>query len=317
MSASEQRTVGDMKAGLTGAKPKLSILPRTAMNYQARGTEYGEDKYARGNYHGPPPAALGSGLRAGALRLLGYIDATQRHLTNVSDALNRALGTGGDLAAAACTRDTDSNGKFPPSNLPDLAHAIASIGIGISCAADDGLIPVDPGRPWDAALKTAAIPQKDDPAAERARVAALQAQSAIIDGKWTRDVKTGEPVIVDADELRRVRDREPPIACGTFAGLRAAIEATPLCAHFTAIIGPCTCDITCACVVDGPCGAGFADEPTKPEGVVGDCTYAEGAVGKKLNAPICGTHNVPLEPYRYTRDGAAYRCRLTLREVTR
>jgi hypothetical protein len=173
MTATERRAVGDMKQGLTGAKPKLSILPRVAQTYQTRGTEYGADKYARGNYHGPPPPTV-----TPAERLLGYIDATMRHLTKVSDAMNRALGTGGDLAAAACTRDTDTNGDFPASNLPDLAHAIASLGIGITCAADDGLIPEDPGRPWDAARTTTAIPQKDDPAAERRRVGELGRRAA-------------------------------------------------------------------------------------------------------------------------------------------
>ena len=159
----------DMKHGLGGARPAMSIVPRTAIIYGGRGTEYGADKYARGNYHAPPPAKLGP--NAGVMRLLGYIDATMRHLTHVSDRINRALGTGGDLAAACACVDDEASGGFPASMLPHLAHALASMNIGISCAVDDGLLPADPGQPWKKSGETG-LPQKDDPAAERARIAA-------------------------------------------------------------------------------------------------------------------------------------------------
>jgi hypothetical protein len=161
-----------MKAGLTSSRPKLSILPRTGLIYGCRAIEYGADKYARGNYHGAPPAGVSE-----AQRLLGYVDAALRHLSKTSDALNRALGTGGDLALAAATRDMDASGGFPASELPDLAHALASLLIGVSCAVDGGLLPEDPGQPWKAATAPeAGLPQKDNPAAERARVAALREQ---------------------------------------------------------------------------------------------------------------------------------------------
>lgn len=165
------RTIGDMKQGLTGSRPKMSILPRVALVHTIRAIEYGADKYARGNYHGPPPPTVSP-----EDRLLGYIDATMRHLTRVADAINRAKGTGGDTVAACCTRDEDGGGKFPASSLPDLSHALASMAIGVSCAVDDGLLPEDPGQPWKKALVETSIPQKDDPAAERARVAALNAR---------------------------------------------------------------------------------------------------------------------------------------------
>jgi hypothetical protein len=171
----ERRAIGDMKAGLTGrhgARPQLSILPRAGLDYGARAIEYGAAKYARGNYHGPAPAALGAD--AAALRVLGYVDAAMRHLTAVADAANRALGTGGDIAAALACPDAAASGGFPASGLPHLAHALASVLLGITVATDDGLLPADPGQPWVAALvPEAGLPQKDDPAAERARVAAL------------------------------------------------------------------------------------------------------------------------------------------------
>jgi hypothetical protein len=195
VSAAERRAIGDMKAGLTGAKPKLSIVPRALQTYAARPLEYGADKYARGNYHGPPPAALGE--NAAALRLLGYIDAAMRHLTRVSDAVNHALGTGGDVRAAVGTVDDDAAGGFPPSMLPDLAHALASVGLGITCAVDDGLLPADPGRPWDALRPPVELPQKADPAAERRRVDELFARAA------SMPVRAAGPrfVVMPADEV--------------------------------------------------------------------------------------------------------------------
>ncbi len=185
---SKPRAVGDMKHGLGGARPQMSILPRIGLVYGGRALEYGADKYARGNYHGPPPAKLGE--NAEAKRLLGYVDAAMRHLTHVSDQINRALGTGGDVAAACAALDDEASGGFPASNLPHLAHALASLLIGVSCAADGKLIPEDPGQPWQsdlAKLRALAgdgdgdgdggleggLPQKDNPAAERARVQRL------------------------------------------------------------------------------------------------------------------------------------------------
>jgi hypothetical protein len=156
-----------MKHGLRSSKPKFSILQRHAQVHQIRGTEYGADKYARGNYHGAPPAGVDP-----VQRLLGYIDATQRHLTRVAEAINRAIGTGGDVVEACQTRDTEASGGFPASNLPDLTHAMSSLGIGISCAVDDGLLPADPGQPWRTGGEEG-LPQKDDAAAERARVEAM------------------------------------------------------------------------------------------------------------------------------------------------
>lgn len=181
--------MADMKHGLGGSRPALSILPRTGMIYGGRGIEYGADKYARGNYHGPPPAKLGP--NAEALRLLGYIDAAMRHLTHVSDAVNRALGTGGDIAAACGAIDDEASGGFPASELPHLAHALASLLIGVSCAADGKLIPADPGQPWKKTGE-AGLPQKDDAATERARVNHLQNRAllGIIEYDESRELTT-------------------------------------------------------------------------------------------------------------------------------
>ncbi len=199
------RTVGDMKHGLGGARPALSLVPRTGAIYGVRATEYGADKYARGNYHGPPPAKLGA--NAGVMRLLGYIDATMRHLMHVSDKINRALGTGGDLAAACACVDDEASGNFPASMLPHLAHALASMNIGISCAVDDGLLPADPGQPWKKVITVeAGLPQKDDPAAEKARVAALTFGAHI---EMHKDPQTG--YIVPATSLEEALKNLPDV----------------------------------------------------------------------------------------------------------
>lgn len=145
-------TVGDKKAGLTGARPRLSIVPRAAQNHGSRALEYGIAKgYGRGNYHGPAPAEMHPDPEVRkAMRLLGYLDAMMRHATAVTDAINHAIGTGGDLRAACSSVDDDAGGgKFPASMLPHLSHMVASAMIAIAVAADDELIPDDPGRPWE------------------------------------------------------------------------------------------------------------------------------------------------------------------------
>lgn len=186
MSGTPQRVAtGDLKAarmitGDTAAKPKMSILPLTGLTYGVRPIEYGADKYARGNYHAPPPPGLDDDPQLAAVkRFLGYLDAAGRHITETTDAINRALGSGGNLVAACRVVDDKMSGNFPPSMLPHLSHAIASLMIGVTCAADDGLLDKDPGQPWKALLAatktdSAIEARKADPSSERSRIAALR-----------------------------------------------------------------------------------------------------------------------------------------------
>lgn len=171
----EKKQIGDMKQGLTGSRPKLSILGRHGLIYTCRGHEYGGDKYARGNYYGPSPIGKDGQPISAVDRFMGYIDAAQRHLAHIAQAVNVAKGTGGDQRAAVACVDDEAAGGFPASMLPHMAHALASLFIGTEVAVMDGLLPADPGQPWVALLKVAgeALTQKDDAAAERARVAAL------------------------------------------------------------------------------------------------------------------------------------------------
>jgi hypothetical protein len=154
--------MADMKPGTGGPKPQLSQIPKASQVYTARGLEYGTDKYIRANHYGAAaPAPANVPAPASVVRVLGYIDAAKRHLTEVSDAIQRAMGTGGDVEAAVCTRDMDATGGFPASGLPDFCGAAASVALAISCAVNDGLLPADPGRPWAPDSRTPGLPQKD------------------------------------------------------------------------------------------------------------------------------------------------------------
>lgn len=193
----------------TAARPQLSIDQYLGTLYGVRATEYGADKYARGNYHGAPPAGVDP-----VDRLLGYIDAAKRHLGKVAQAINIAKGTGGDLAAACAVVDDDASGGFPPSMLPHLCHAIASLKILVECGVCDRLLPADPGQPWkqhemyDAVIERRAagqapsthhgkkdveiraeqgLPQKDDPDAERRRVLERRAPEQVVSSAPVQD----------------------------------------------------------------------------------------------------------------------------------
>lgn len=161
-------------------RPRLSISQYHGTVHSCRVTEYGADKYARGNYHGAPPEGVSPEQRGGE-----YIDAAMRHLGKVAQAYNEALGTGGDVRAALALVDDEPSGGFPASNLPHIAHAIAGLKILVECLVHDGILPADPGQPWkrDPAYQAVlerrgvqrnALAQKDDPDAERRRVEEAQ-----------------------------------------------------------------------------------------------------------------------------------------------
>jgi hypothetical protein len=186
----EAKPVGDMKIlrNLRESRPAMSISQYNGTVYGVRATEYGADKYARGNYHGAPPANVDP-----VTRFAEYIDAAMRHLGKIAQAINVAKGTGGDVRAACAVVDDEASGGFPPSMLPHLAHAIAGLKILVECGVNDGLLPVDPGQPWIRHPDYAAVerrratvqglPQKDDPELERRRVENLaKGQSAPVTG---------------------------------------------------------------------------------------------------------------------------------------
>lgn len=166
--------MSDMKHGLTTARPKLTILGKRAQVYMARAMEFGADKYARGNYHGPPPEGV-----TPTERYLGYLDAALRHITEIAQAITMVMGQEPEfeVGPGACgIVDAVSSGKFPASQLPHIAHALASLMIAVEVGVNDGLLPEDPGQPWASdpmmaeVNKRRDIPQKDDPDSEHRRI---------------------------------------------------------------------------------------------------------------------------------------------------
>ncbi len=190
------KRIGDMKHGLVSSRPKLSIIGKHAMVYLCRAMEYGAAKYARGNFHGDPPDGVSK-----TDRVLGYVDAALRHLTEVAQAANVAKGTGGDERAAFLVTDDVSSGGFPASGLPHIAHALASLMVLVEVGVQDGILPADPGQPWSRRAGEG-LPQKDDPAAERERVAALRART----GENAQPVIT--PAIAEQLVAEGARDAE-------------------------------------------------------------------------------------------------------------
>lgn len=156
--------MADMKHGLTSARPKLSICPADPKNYLTRALEYGAEKYIRGNYHGDAPEDVKPHER-----LLGYLDALERHISPITKAINRGIGLGHSdeeihRAILECVDDKASS-NFQASGLNHIAHALACLNLFIVCAVNDGILPEDPGRPWNP-KGNEALPQKDRPDAE-------------------------------------------------------------------------------------------------------------------------------------------------------
>lgn len=150
-----------------GARPKLSLLPRSGLVHASRGLAYGAAKYARANFMGPCPEGIPP-----VDRILGYLDALMRHATHITQAINYAKGTRGDQRAAVAVQDEEASGGFPASMLPHFSHILAGALIAVECAVEDGLLPADPGEPWTVGRPAHAddLPQKENPAAEKARV---------------------------------------------------------------------------------------------------------------------------------------------------
>lgn len=205
----------DMKAKrdaherVTCTRPQLSILPYNGKIYGTRGVCYGADKYARGNYFGPPPEGV-----TPVARFLGYLDAAARHLGKIAHAVNVALGTGGDAVAACAVVDDEASGGFPPSMLPHMAHAIAGLMIAVECGVHDGLLPADPGEPWKAhpmyqavlarrGVASSDLPQKDDPDAEARRTpteVTVRLGQALVGHQFMTDVVVLVPLHRQYDE---------------------------------------------------------------------------------------------------------------------
>lgn len=146
----------DMKAALNStAKPDTTHVRGGIRRYIARACEYGSAKYERANYLRPTdnPAEDFERFRA-------YLRAAQDHIQAVLDNMETlqahqpALDNPSELRTAVTSPDSDpASGDVGPSRLPHVAHAAASLQMAIEQAIQAGLLPSDPGRPWEGGEK--------------------------------------------------------------------------------------------------------------------------------------------------------------------
>jgi hypothetical protein len=149
--------VKDMKEALGSArKADLTHVRTSLMTYVARACEYGAAKYERANFARPAGETkedferLRAYLRAAVSHLMVTLDSMERHQSR-DPQLRDAWG----MRDAAYAPDTDAKEGCPvgASGLPHLAHAAASLMMAIEQATLYGLLPADPGQPWEVRKK--------------------------------------------------------------------------------------------------------------------------------------------------------------------
>lgn len=152
----------DLKDALSNArKADTTHVRRAFMIYTARPCAFGNVKYERANYRRPTGGAPHTvPTKADFERYRAYLRAARDHIDETLDAMELHLA--GDpqlldvegMKRAAYAIDTDvSPGSewLGPSNLPHVAPACASLNMAITQATDCGLLPADPGTPWNTA----------------------------------------------------------------------------------------------------------------------------------------------------------------------
>jgi hypothetical protein len=162
-----QGTVTVVEPGLKDLKEALSSnrkadtthVRRAFQIYTARPCDYGSLKYERGNYRRPTGGAPHTvPTKADFERFRAYLRAARDHLDDCLDSMEAHLANDPNLVdvegmkRAAYAIDTDvSPGSewLGPSNLPHVAPACASLNMAITQATDCGLLPKDPGTPWN------------------------------------------------------------------------------------------------------------------------------------------------------------------------
>lgn len=123
--------------------------------YNARACEYGSAKYERANYLRQTPsfaedfARMRAYLRAAVGHVFETLDQMEQHLANDPNLVDIE---GAKLAAYAADTDAKPGCPVGASGLPHLAHAVASINMALAQAVQCGLLPADPGRPWESAI---------------------------------------------------------------------------------------------------------------------------------------------------------------------
>lgn len=142
----------DMKVALSsGAKPDITHIRTPMKVYGARNCEYGNDKYVRANYLRPV-----DGMREAFVRYRAYLRATDSHLSQTLDAMEKHQSLDPELkdvegmkrAAYAVDTDATPGAKVGASFLPHIGGSVASLNMALAQAVDAGLLPSDPGQPW-------------------------------------------------------------------------------------------------------------------------------------------------------------------------
>ena len=80
--------VKDLKAGV-GRKAPVGYLSPASETYAARGFQYGEEKYAMGNYLRSPPESVSD-----LIRLFEYACALKRHTNELCNSILQYVGEG-------------------------------------------------------------------------------------------------------------------------------------------------------------------------------------------------------------------------------
>ncbi|MCF6205296.1 MAG: hypothetical protein L3J47_00180 [Sulfurovum sp.] len=131
-------------------KPDPTYLKTPTINYIARASSYGDYLYQRADYLKPT-----NSIKEDFVRLRACLGAALRHLTKACDAMDKHQATDllledeNGLKRAAYAADTDYSTSHVASLLPHVAHAVSRLNIGIAQAAWSGLMPEDPGTPWE------------------------------------------------------------------------------------------------------------------------------------------------------------------------
>ncbi len=143
----------DMKAALSNtSKPDITHVRTALMTYIARACEYGSAKYERSNYMRSKDSPkedferFRAYLRSGVSHFVKCLDAMELHQANDPD-LEDVPG----MMRACYAPDTDETpgAKVGASQLPHVAHGCAGVMMSIVQAVLCGMLPEDPGQPWE------------------------------------------------------------------------------------------------------------------------------------------------------------------------
>ena len=142
----------DMKASLSSSeKADLTHVRTPLLTYCARNCEYGSSKYERSNFLRPAGTRLADDFN----RLRAYLRAMLSHGFKTLDAMEQHQSTDPQLVdedgmrRACYAEDKDTDGKTPASGLPHIGGCASSLNMALTQAVNAGLLPADPGRPWE------------------------------------------------------------------------------------------------------------------------------------------------------------------------